>query len=569
MFRLSSFLLAVLWAALCGAAPISVDLSSMSSMSTGRQDKIVIEMFMDAHPQRGHAPLRVFVHNRGKEAGEWSFQFSSQSGYNEQNVQLSEFRLRVEAGEEQSVEWMVPVYALSTDQGYNRSLDVAVKGPGGIVAQGAPLVSDSNNASSVALVGMSESISLLHREALQTELQNNRGSAEIRFARVDLKMLPENPLGLFGLDLLVLTHAEWSGLPPAVRYSLRQWIAMGGVVVFAERSGPAEALGNGAFYSILFSQQTANQNLKALERMSTLSDSLASDPQRFTSFRWRLRENIPDISRPIGLLMVFVLVIAILLGPLNLIHAHRKKRPARVLWTTPLLSAGLSLLLILVIILSDGFGGKGARSLAILLLPDDQVEIHIQEQVSRTGVLLNDSFRLPPSVNMSQLNLEINKRGHRYKESTGRFTRALDGTHSGDWFKSRRIQGQILHSSRPSRAAIRVIPGSPPDIQSTVDAVLLDVVVRDDIGAYWTVDTLRAGERKPLRSLSAAEAQAIIKKLLTRENAALADHLNAPKNWFYAQAEEGKGPFVETQASIRWTTQPVCWFGPLAKGEQP
>jgi hypothetical protein len=569
MLRLFLCFSAVLWAALCSAAPVSVDLSTLSSLPNGGRDKVVMEMFMDAHPQRGHAPVRVFIHNRGKNTGEWTFQFASQSGYNEQNAQLSEFRLRVEAGKEQSVEWMVPIYSMPIDFSYHRTLDVSVKGPEGFQSHGVRLVSDSSNRGAVSLAGLSESLSLLHREALQAEVQNKRGSEDLRFARVDLAMLPENPQGLFGLDLLVLTRAEWKDLPPAIRYSLRQWIAMGGRVVFADSPGPAEPLGHGAFHALMFAGQPASSILSALERVPTLTDRLEVDPQAFAPFRWKLRATIPDISRPVGLLLLFVFGIGALLGPVNLLLAHRKKRPARVLWTTPVLSAGLSLLLILVIIFSDGFGGKGARSLAVLLLPDDQVEILVQEQVSRTGVLLNDSFRIPSAVSLSQLNVTPARRGRRRNESTGRFRLTPDGTHSGDWFKSRRIQGQMLYSSRPSRAAIRILPGSPPDLYSTVDTLLMDIVVRDGNGAYWTVDSLRAGERKPLRSLSPADAQSAIKTLRTREDDALSNHLNPPHGWFYARAEAGKGPFIDTQASIRWVTQPVCWFGPLATGDAP
>jgi len=94
-----------------------------------------------------------------------------------------------------------------------------------------------------------------------------------------------------------------------------------------------------------------------------------------------------------GLIFGFILIFALVVGPLNLfVFASGKNRP-RLFWTTPLISLIGAGLLAALMIVQDGFGGTGARTTLAVLLPQDKKMAVIQEQVSRTGILLGQPFR--------------------------------------------------------------------------------------------------------------------------------------------------------------------------------
>ena len=78
------------------------------------------------------------------------------------------------------------------------------------------------------------------------------------------------------------------------------------------------------------------------------------------------------ISLNAPLLIGFILVFAVLVGPVNLFWLADASRRHRLFWSTPLISVAASLLLVGVIALQDGFGGSGERVMATLLVPDEQ-----------------------------------------------------------------------------------------------------------------------------------------------------------------------------------------------------
>ncbi|NIP92090.1 MAG: hypothetical protein GWO24_00865, partial [Akkermansiaceae bacterium] len=63
----------------------------------------------------------------------------------------------------------------------------------------------------------------------------------------------------------------------------------------------------------------------------------------------------------------------------------------RLFITTPLISLGASLLLVVLILFQDGFGGSGQRVTLMEIGPENTAYLS-QEQIARTGVLLKTGF---------------------------------------------------------------------------------------------------------------------------------------------------------------------------------
>ena len=95
-----------------------------------------------------------------------------------------------------------------------------------------------------------------------------------------------------------------------------------------------------------------------------------------------------------------LVLFGILVGPVNLFVLAKSGRRHRLFITTPLISLGASLLLILLIIFQDGFGGRGMRRVLMEVRPDagqNAAFLH-QEQIARTGILTGTASPwIPPA----------------------------------------------------------------------------------------------------------------------------------------------------------------------------
>ena len=59
--------------------------------------------------------------------------------------------------------------------------------------------------------------------------------------------------------------------------------------------------------------------------------------------------------------IVVLLAVGTVIGPLNLFWLARGRHRHRVYWTTPLLAAGVAMVMLGMIVLRDGVGGDGYR----------------------------------------------------------------------------------------------------------------------------------------------------------------------------------------------------------------
>ena len=121
------------------------------------------------------------------------------------------------------------------------------------------------------------------------------------------------------------------------------------------------------------------------------------------STNWPLHEKLG--TQDFGTLITALLLVAfaVLVGPVNFFVFAGQGRRHRLFFTTPLISLGMSALLILYIVMKDGFGGDGYR---VVLREVDQQENNshlIQEQICRTGMLFSGSFELDNDLTITQV----------------------------------------------------------------------------------------------------------------------------------------------------------------------
>jgi hypothetical protein len=218
-----------------------------------------------------------------------------------------------------------------------------------------------------------------------------------------------------------------------------------------------------------------------------------------------------------------------------------------------------------VILLKDGVGGHGLRAAIAFLDPYSHTLSLIQEQVSMTGVLLNDGFSLDPDTSIMALRTEnrLDQRNRLYREA--------NGYRSGSWFSSRSIQAQLLEHARPTRQRVERInsPGAPPTLQSSVGTPLHNVYYRDEAGKLWYTAILNTGERKELESIQPAPFNEWLKAHHQQSGMRMQmafDRVAQGKEMFYADVREDNELFVETLESIRWKNRGFVLTGLVETG---
>lgn len=543
--------------------------------------QVEFHSMLDVSPQKGFAPVRISVTNRSSRTASWQFDFRSGQQTGDMNVFSHAVRVELGAGESRIVEVMCPVYPVpATHQ--MPALTVHMIGPG-IERDQARIYSGGYQSSGRgALMAMSASIANRNKSAVEQMANTGSGRGVTQVATLHLDVFSEDVRGFSGVDVLLMTPEEWEDLDGGQRYTLTQWIAQGGHLFLVgepgegvpqslrNRMGASETLGLGWGSVRMFSRE-GGAILDAGALLREAGQALILDPQvlnmDFSSRNWALRREIRDLRRPVGLIMITVIAVAVLLGPVNVMVALRRQRPVQLLWVTPLLSVCLSLCMIVVILLLDGFGGKGLRSLTVFLLPEHNLEVVRQEQVSRTGVLLNREMRLPRGAVMQMLNVETQGVNQFANRVSGRFDLLGDETWRGNWFASRAIQGQSLQLSRPNRAQLTLFPGqdgAPPELLSSLDVNLEVIFLRDFEGRHWTADQVRAGSRVRLEPATEREANTFQQGLTLRTQERVAPVSGA--GTFLAQATPEDGQFLDTLSGIRWDNHRVRYTGLLVQG---
>jgi hypothetical protein len=422
----------------------------------------------------------------------------------------------------------------------------------------------------------------LKDEFKNRELKATSGRNDIPvFYQFDLADLPPDWRGFTSLNKLAMTETEYAGLDPALRSSLREWCRLGGILMLYTTSEPTpakEIIGLGQIIYPLW-----KNNALEVGPTCDLIDQTADEPSPYLSdyestTKWPLLTQLGEKNYLGWLPLVFISLFGLIVGPLNLFFLARSGRRHRIFFTTTVISLAACLLLLAVIFIQDGTGGKGHRLTIAHLQSKDAKAAVWQEQISRTGMLLSRDFSLAEPTALEPVVLQptrwvkLKVEATSYsRQSTGNFFTTVNKlNHGGDWFQSRAEQGLSLRSIVPTRARIDLIPAvgdQPPRVISSIDVPLLCFFYRDPNGLIWeNTAPIQTGQEVTLKKAENGFNGATWPGISsTLSNNLRKWCVEAPGHVFWAWSDGTKPSAlsVDTLKSIEWESSQAFFFGEI------
>lgn len=541
-------------------------------------------------PATGYAPVQVKIVNNADRDRSISLSFRSSDGYYGRNGSevRSGFQLSAAAGRTEVIPLLVPVVtALSSFHGGHLTLRAEMSGDFG----GGSGTISSTIAAGFPTVLLSEPLFTPNASTLDAEVASRHSSSWSgqEFAgRFEPTILPEDWRAYAGYDVMILTDSDWSKISSGARAAILAWIRLGGRIHIHSQSDSTTLGSLGiagerkrSFGRIetdrvgpkleLDAKRTIDQITTKAAGYRTRLEAIYSD----TSGSWPLQQFFGKRAFNYLIFILVLVVFGVIVGPINLFVFARSGMRHRLFITTPLISLAASALLIGLILLQDGFGGRGYRIALVEVRPDgDEHAAYVhQEQISRTGVLLGSRFDLGEATLLSPTPLAPS-RWARVTQGNGgggaRYTiqpTSGGGNASGDWFQSRSEQGQVLTSVIPTRGRIERLPKpGPPQIMSSFEFPIQRLYLISEDKSVWTAGNLQPGRTATCTEVKGSDWQTFLRdqrNRFTAENQSRLDRVSRRPNHFVAIANEGPLPLVDTSDVIKWRSNEVVLTGPI------
>ena len=408
-------------------------------------------------------------------------------------------------------------------------------------------------------------------------------------SEADLATAPEDWRGWSSLREFVLTDDDWTAMPAPARRAMLEWIALGGHTILLATDADAERLDR---LGLPARQADGHRRVGAGE-IIPLADSAvpapsADDPlaDEFAGVIERPAGSIDtpwsgnglgrsagfaERDLPVAAILVFLALLATIAGPLNIMLFAGRGRPSRIFWTTPVIALVATAFLLGLMFLRDGVGGAGVRRTLVVLDPDRNTMAVLQEQFSRTGILLGRSFPIrEPSWMCPQPTDSFGMSTTGMSRSAGSFVEVNDERRTGDWFSSRSDQAFTLQAVRPGRGRIELLgPPEAPEVLSSLDIPLARLFFLDDDGTWWKTGPLDAGERRRLEPAGEGEGpdwSAFLSGASPPLSRAFARLANA-RGYAWAEAAAPRKVAIATLDAIRWTSDAAWFVGPVVRTE--
>lgn len=529
--------------------------------------RLVVRSPFDAIPGSGYLPVQVELTNDGPAPRRVSLEGNGETMYVGDHVNRRVDRVvEVPGRSRRRFDLLIPVPTVLDDHGAWRTVEIAVRGGGLGARRGSmsgrapfhnrkprptvgfgPLLPDADTVLAGAVVG------------------------ELHPVNVDFDLLGPDPRGLLGLDALWLTPTAIVEMPEPARQAIRGYVGQGGRVVAVDvgaepptalaRLLPEAAWREGRYglgqVHVVSEGMTASSELaeQRAETMGSLAARVvASDIEpRVQGLRTQgsLQLAAPEVPLYAGRIAAFLCAFVLLVGPVNLLVFAPRSRRTRLLWTTPAISVGASLVLAGGILLQDGVGGEGTRHTLRVLQPGSTLEHRFQVQVSRTGLVPFGGFSLEPDVHAEP----VPPLGKDAQDLARRGAQA-----SGDWFPTRAVQAYLLQRTKPSRQRVRVEVDAEgtPTLTSELAQPLGTIHHRDAQGRFWRAEGVAPGAQV---TLTPVDAPAVALDWLHERARAFPGHIQrAVDRAAYAPgvviAEAEVAEAWATHASLRWTDAP-------------
>lgn len=528
----------------------------------------------------GYLPVRIRISNQLATDRSVSLTFESSNDYGDRGSRMkSSFSLSAPAGKSSEQDILVPLVALCSESSAMVSVNL----------YGSMGTAFGNISAEYAMdqpaVLLSEKLFTPNASMLDGEIAKSMPSfrgGSIQFAgKFDAREMPEDWRGYAGYDSLILTDSEWTAASAGARSSVISWVRLGGHLQIQSESGSPSSLNlptDASFGRI--SVQPIAPGLK-LDVARTVRNTVAKPPNTQQNSIQRDYSNVWPLQEAFGVqgfnYLVFILILiafGVVVGPVNLFVFAKSGRRHRLFITTPLISLATSLLLIGLILLMDGFGGRGARVVLMEVRPDNgenAAYLH-QEQFSRTGVLTGAGFTLQEAATISAVPINDDNRWARLTTSnngggSGYSSEFVDGKlqTSGDWFQSRSEQGQVLDSVIPTRGRIeRTSSAGDLQLLSTFDFPIETLFFLDSTNQWWKAENLKSGSRfQPIR-VTESEISTLLdaeQKRLGKRHQELFNRVRNRPGCFVGLTSAAPG--IETYKGLRWKETRTIITGPV------
>jgi hypothetical protein len=526
------------------------------NLRDGSGVEITVTALFDQVPQIGYLPVRVWIRNDSGAPRQW--RMTANSGENIYPGDLntrSQWSFDVEAGSQREYELELP---LSQARGFHQTSRVDLRFQGFGVEEGSIFFGSTyyGNGPATEFIGMARSLHVADWNKLDEYCKTQ--SRSLCGTSLDAAFLPADWQGYAGMGSLWLTEDDWSGMETAQKNAVEEWVATGGRLFLFTKQALAEGGRESRIHglgSINRLEPGPNGALPLPEVFREIAEDSNNRHHRIHEQydqKWDLQARVGKQDLNAGFVICFMLAFAVLAGPVNLFVFAKGARRHFLFWTTPLLSVAGSLLLLAMILVQDGMGGSGFRRQMVILLPESRQEAVIQEQMSKTGLLLDRRFTAGGPWWIQPLDVKNN-----IGASASANYQQEGLKRSGDYFRNRSVQGQLLLDVRPSRARLEFVPDEDkPSVVNGLSGKIGELWLLDAQGNAWTANGIGMGEKAGLRRAEGAE---MAKRLEEEALHAVGWRRYAwdrlPKDqpgMFFAFMQEGSMEALETLPDLRW-----------------
>ncbi|HEY8961001.1 MAG TPA: hypothetical protein VIM57_02280 [Luteolibacter sp.] len=529
---------------------------------------------------RGFLPLHIRIANRLEGERSARLSFTSTAGV----TMKSEFDFDTPGEKTVDHDILVPL-AAQTSSGSYTTLTVNAELAGGFGSAAGSLSFSLDDRQPAVL--LSEKLFTPNASKLDaaTNSKFSGGYRAREFAgKFDPRLLPDDWRAWSGYDCVMMTDGDWTAALPGARNALLAWVRLGGhLVVFSETSTTASL---GLPQDTSFGTITVRPigSSLALDPSETLALASFAKPGHQSlredySSTWPLQKHFGGQSFNYALFIIVLIAFGVMVGPVNLFVFAKSGRRHRLFVTTPLISLAASLLLIALIVLQDGFGGRGMRVVLMEVRPDhneNAAYIH-QEQFSRTGVLTGGRFKIDENISLAPVPIADSRwarltNSASYYPPRGQANYSLNPSDgklaaAGDWFQSRSEQGHELDAVVPTRGRIELVTAAgEPELLSTFEFPLETVFYLDSAKQWWRAEQIQPGVRfKPV-----AIATSMVNPVLYAERARFGDRHEQALNRITERpgaflAIAPAAPGIATYPGIKWKETHTVVTGPVVK----
>jgi hypothetical protein len=536
----------------------------------------VLALFSKPSPG-GFLPVRVKIANNLKNDSRVRLDFESKSDYGTNLASRSSFSFDTPGGKTTTRDIVVPI---SPPGDYYGSANVTARLSGSMgMAENTIRSSIGSNQPSVLLSEalFTPNASLLD-SALAGKFSGSRGGANEFAGKFDPKQLPDDWLGFSGYDSVIMTDGDWTNIPPGARNAILSWVRLGGqLAIFSTSSTTAAALGlpaDAGFGSIVIQNVASDLKLDATKVVDLVADN-PTKPRQLSiqndfASAWPLQTTFGAQKFQYAMFVIVLIIFAILVGPVNLFVFAKSGQRHKLFITTPIISLGASLILIVLIITQDGFGGNGMRRILMEVRPEGGVNaayLH-QEQFCRTGVLTGSDFTITTPALFQPVAI-ASSRWARFTSgsgSKGNFNlQPADGKlkASGDWFQSRSEHGHVLSTVVSTRGRIEKtdVPGT---YLSTFEFPIETIFYQDESRQWHRADDITAGKRFTLTPVDATMALPVLtgeaNAFAARNHQFLKTAITRPGHFV---AITSQAPGIDTNPGINWKVTHTVITGPV------